>query len=282
MSDLITAGGTQLCDPFTELPERGGSRPDSDSVSSVAKALSLLEVMSRTEGRTVGISELAAAAELPKSTTHRLLKALEGRGFIGRAGTRYRMGERFIELGSAVWRFEYDALRECSVSTLEWLFERTGGTVHLGVLVGTQVLYVEKITGRGGCAIPSRVGARMPATCTGLGKAMLAHSSDDVIEAVLRAPLPRRTASSIAQGRGLEQELARIRETGVAFDREEARAGVFCVGAAVRSAGWPIAGISVGGPARQFGTESYANLVREAAVRLTRRFETASLQAAGI
>jgi DNA-binding IclR family transcriptional regulator len=267
------------------LPEPRGTgstgRAD-DSVSSVAKALSLLEVMSRTEGRTVGISELAAAADLPKSTTHRLLKALEGRGFIGRAGSRYTMGARFIELGSAVWRFEYEALREAAVPTLEWLFERTGGTVHLGVLVGDQVLYVEKITGRGGCAIPSRVGARMPATCTGLGKAMLAASTDDVVDSVLRGPLPQRTASSIARAVVLEKEIARIREAGVSYDREEARAGVFCVGAAVRSVGWPMAGVSVGGPARQFGTEGYATLVREAAVRLSRRFETASLQAAGM
>lgn len=269
MSERPTGSGTQL-------------REVTDSMSSVSKALSLLEVMSRTEGRTVGISELAAAAELPKSTTHRLLKALEGRGFIGRSGARYTMGARFIELGSAVWRFEYDSLRESSVSTLEWLFERTGGTVHLGVLVGHQVLYVEKITGRGGCAIPSRVGARMPATCTGLGKAMLASSPDDVVQTVLRAPLPRRTNSSIARPALLERELTRIREVGVSYDREEARAGVYCVGAAVCSTGWPIAGISVGGPSRKFGTESYASLVREASVRLARRFETASLQAAGI
>jgi DNA-binding IclR family transcriptional regulator len=238
--------------------------------------------MSRTEGRTVGISELAAAADLPKSTTHRLLKALEARGFIGRAGSRYTMGDRFIELGSAVWRFEYDALRDCAVPTLEWLFERTGGTVHLGVLTGTHVLYVEKITGRGGCAIPSRVGARMPAHCTGLGKAMLAHSAPEVMETALRAPLTPRTPASISGPSRLERELIRIRDTGVSYDREEARAGVFCVGAAVRSAGWPMAGISVGGPARKFGTEGYATLVREAAVRLTRRFETASLRAAGM
>jgi DNA-binding IclR family transcriptional regulator len=275
MIERTPTTGPDVCDG-----PRSGERAG-DAVSSVAKALSLLEVMSRTEGRTVGISELAAAAELPKSTTHRLLKALEGRGFIGRAGSRYVMGARFIELGSAVWRFEYDALRDCSVSTLEWLFERTGGTVHLGVLVGGEVLYVEKITGRGGCAIPSRVGGRMPATLTGLGKAMLAAGPDDVVQSVLRRPLPRRTPRSIHQPLALCQEIERTRAAGVAFDREEARAGVFCVGAAVHSSGWPVAGISVGGPAKQFCTESYANLVREAAARLSRRFVTASLEATG-
>lgn len=277
MSERTTATGVQLCAASDKSIEQRGT----ESMSSVAKALSLLEVMSQTEGRTVGISELAAAADLPKSTTHRLLKALEGRGFIGRVGARYTMGARFIELGSAVWKFEYETMRNCSVTTLEWLFERTGGTVHLGVLVSGQVLYVEKITGRGGCAIPSRVGARMPASCTGLGKAMLAASSDEVVESVLRSGLPRRTQRSIAKPATLQEEILRSRDTGVAFDREEARAGVFCVGAAVRSVGWPVAGISVGGPARQFGTESYANLVREAATRLSRRFESASLQATG-
>jgi DNA-binding IclR family transcriptional regulator len=122
----------------------------------------------------------------------------------------------------------------------------------------------------------------MPATCTGLGKAMLAGSSDDVVHATLCGPLPQRTARSIASATGLERELLGIRESGISFDREEARAGVFCVGAAVRSTGWPVAGISVGGPSRRFGTESYASLVKEASVRLSRRFETASLQAAGM
>jgi DNA-binding IclR family transcriptional regulator len=252
-----------------------------ESVSSVSKALTLLEVMSRTEGRTVGISELATAAELPKSTTHRLLKALERRGFIGRSGSKYIMGTRFIELGAAVWNFEYDEIIRCSSSTLEWLFERTGATVHLAVLIGSQVLYIEKITGRGGCAIPSRVGGRMPATCTAVGKAMLANSSDAMLEEALRSPISRRTPQSIGIARNLERELIHIRDTGVAFDREEARSGVFCSGAAVQSASWPVAGVSIGGPAKQFATDAYASLVREASTRLTRRFDTASLQAAG-
>ena len=257
-----------------------GEEPGGESMSSVSKALTLLEVMSRTEGAAVGISELAAAAALPKSTTHRLLKALEGRGFIGRSGSKYTMGTRFIELGEAVWRFEYDELRDCATSTLEWLFERTGATVHLAVLIGPTVLYVEKITGRGGCAIPSRVGGRMPATCTALGKAMLAKSPDSCVENVLCSAISRRTTRSIGTARMLEQELLRIRGTGIAYDREEASAGIFCAGAAVRSIGWPMAGVSVGGPAKQFGTDGYGTLVLEAAARLTRRFDTAGLRSA--
>lgn len=257
----------------------GCGNDGTDSLSSVSKALTLLDVMSRAEARTVGISELAAAADLPKSTTHRLLKTLEGRGFIGRSGAKYTMGARFIELGDAVWKFEYDELRECSLPTLEWLFERTGGTVHLAVLVGSQVLYIEKITGRGGCVIPSRVGGRMPATCTALGKAMLASSTDASIENVLSGVLPRRTSSSIGLPGALERELCRIRESGVAYDREEAKPGVFCVGAAVSASGRPVAGVSVGGISKQFGTDSYANLVREASARLSRRIDKACLYA---
>lgn len=259
--------GTLPRDAEDEQPG-GGRGPE--ALSSVSKALSLLEAMSRIGERTVGISELAEAAALPKSTTHRLLKTLEARGFVERAGCKYLMGSRFIELGEAVWRLEYDELRDCSITTMEWLFERTGATVHLGVLVGRQVLYVEKITGRGGCVIPSRVGGRMPATCTALGKAMLALSRETAVEAALCPPLPRRTAHSLSTSQGVVRELARIRADGVAYDREEARPGVFCSAAPISTLDRPIAGISIAGPSARFATGPYAGLVREAATRLTR------------
>jgi DNA-binding IclR family transcriptional regulator len=244
---------------------------DRDGLSSVSKALTLLEVMSRADRHAVGVSDLAAAAELPKSTTHRLLKELEARGFVGRLGPKYVMGDRFIQLGEAVWRFEYERTRRAAMPTLSWLFERTGATVHLGTLVGAKVLYLEKITGRGGCAIPSRVGARIPASCTALGKAMLAASPDSSVRPVLRAAIPRRTSLSIGDGGALERELDRVRESGIAYDREEAKPGVFCVGAAVRLGDGQMLGVSVGGPARRFASDDYALLVREASVRLSRR-----------
>ncbi len=200
--------------------------------SSIAKALTLLTTVAEQRGA-VRLSDLALAAALPMSTTHRLLKALEESGFIGRVGSRYQIGNRFFEMGEAARWSAYGELRERAQAPLADLFQQGGSAVHLAVLEGTDVLYLEKITGSTGSRIPTRVGSRMPATCTALGKAMLAFSPPEVLRAAIGLPMARATAYSLVDPRRLMEELKLVRLSRVAYEREEGRLGVSCVASPV-------------------------------------------------
>ena len=85
-------------------------------------------------------------------------------------------------------------MRAIAMPYMTELYESTHATVHLAVLDGDDVLYVEKIYGHHGVNLPSRVGGRVPALCTALGKAILAFSAPDRVEAAFTGPIPRLTS----------------------------------------------------------------------------------------
>ncbi len=235
--------------------------------SSASKALALLEVIARAQGGLAGVSEVAVALGMPKSTTHRLLKTLEEHGLVGRAGQKYRIGNAFFELSEAARWSQYGELREIANEPLSYLFDRAGGTVHLAVIVGRDVLYLEKITERSGCRLPSRVGARFPATCTALGKAILAFSDRLAVSAVVGAPLHRATRYSIRTPRQLSGQLQAARSAGIAYEFEEARLGAACVAAPVLVGGKAVAAVSICRPTAGRSPVS-DNLVRSTADRI--------------
>src|SRR5439155_23107729 len=113
------------------------------------------------------------------------------------------------------------------------LYELTHETVHLATLDAGQVLYLEKVHGHAPSMTLSRVGGRMPPHCTALGKAMLAHADAATLGGVLRTPWRRYTPYTITLPGMLLKELAVVREQGVAFDLEESKLGMACVGAPV-------------------------------------------------
>jgi DNA-binding IclR family transcriptional regulator len=250
-----------------EIGEHGGGG------SSVAKALSLLVAIADHHD-TVRLSDLAATVSLPISTTHRLLKSLEEAGFIGRAGSRYRVGNRLFELAEAARWSAYGELREQAQDPLVALFERGGGAVHLAALQGYEVVYLEKITGAAGSRIPTRVGGRMPATCTALGKAILAFSPAD-IPAALARPMARPTSYSIAEPRRFLDELRAVRSAGVAYEREEGRLGVSCVAAPVLVDGVAVAAVSLCMASWAGPSSAQAGLVRATADQIAERLSPA-------
>jgi DNA-binding IclR family transcriptional regulator len=253
------------------VEEEPADRPsDGGAGSSVSKALALLRVVVETSTAS-RLSDLADAVDLPKSTTHRLLKALEEAGFVGRAGPRYQIGDRAFELAQAAHRSRYGSLRDAAQAPLGQVFVHGSAAVHLAVLEGREVLYLEKLTGRDGCTLPTRVGARMPATCTALGKAILAHSPLAVVRDALAPPLPRTTAYSIADPRRLVEELGVVRRDGVAWEREEARLGVSCVAAPVLAGGIAVAAVSVSMIGRDSPSVQHGALVRTAASQIAAR-----------
>lgn len=195
----------------------------------------------------LSLSELARASGLPKSSAHRIVAQLVNLGGLERRGDRFHLGSHLFVLGAHTPYAR--RLRERALPFLEELYERTHEVVHLGLLDGHDVLYVDKLSGRRRepANVSTRVGGRMPLAITALGKAILAVSPDDVLRHVL-----------VASADGLRREVELARRRGVAFDREQSHPGVSCVAASVDGNGWPPIAISVSAPTQRFHPEAFA------------------------
>jgi DNA-binding IclR family transcriptional regulator len=220
---------------------------------------------------TLGVSELARQVNLPKSTAFRVLSTLERSGFVERRGSGYCIGARLFELGNLAWPCRPRSLRDVALPYMVELLEATHQTVHLAVLDGSDVLYIEKLFEHGNVTSPSHVGGRVPARYSAIGKAILAFAGEEAIDTVLSEPLERRTPYTTVVPRLFRDELEEVRSAGVAFDHEEIRLGLSCVGAPVLRHGETVAGLSVAGPSGRFDPERVADRVKRAAEAITRQ-----------
>lgn len=239
--------------------------------TSVAKALQLLSAF-RKAHTDLTLTELAGRAGLPKSTAFRLLGELEQAGFVSRHGTKYRLGVSLFELGSRVSMCRPQGLRDTAIHFLSQLHAATGGlTVHLAMLEGPEILYLEKIHGPRTPRVRTMPGQRKPASITALGKAMIAHGSAADLQAVLDHGLTRRTHFSIMHPDRFLDEMNATRRDGVARDHEESATGLVCVAAPIVVHGSVEAAVSVSAPSAGFAWARNEQLVREAAVNIARR-----------
>ena len=215
------------------------------------------------ERREHGISDLAVATGLPKSTIHRIAADLVESGVLVAIGSRYRIGIRLFELGT---RWIPSNLKEIYDPYLNDLSNLTKGTVQGALLEGVDVVYLERLASHGWHGPPTRIGSRRPAYCTGLGKAILGFSPDAVVERVITAGLAPRTSHTIVDPSTFRAELGAIRAAGVAFDRQEFQLGIECVAAPVLAESRvPISAISISVPVGTEDLERLAQSVRRTA-----------------
>jgi DNA-binding IclR family transcriptional regulator len=232
------------------------------------RIVSVLEAFRPEEGA-VGAAELARRTGLPKSTVHRITLSLVEAGLLERHGSGVRLGLRLFEIGQRVPRRR--ALRDAALPYMSDLREATRQTVHLAVLEGSEVVYVEILTSPGGPPLPSRVGGRLPAHATGVGKAILAFSPPEVSRAVLDGDLPRLSKRSTVAPGLLARELATIRKEGVAYDHEESGQGVVCAASPVLGPGGEVLGaLSVSGWTSRVPLRQVSPAVHTAALALSR------------
>jgi DNA-binding IclR family transcriptional regulator len=188
------------------------------------------------------LAQIVRRTGLPRSSAHRMLERLVQLRWLRRSGRDYELGMRLVELGSLA--VHQDRLVRAASPLLGELHRATGLVVHLAVLDGPDVVYLEKIGDRMMSAIPTRVGGRQPAHCTAAGKAILAYCDEDAA-VDLQAGKTRYSISSSAH---LAVELAKVRAHGIAFEREESLLGFGCVAAPIGSPGEAVAAVSVCGP----------------------------------
>jgi IclR family acetate operon transcriptional repressor len=238
----------------SKVPQTAQSieEPDKNSraafSTTVAKALSILEILASSSDAGINLTELSTALNMPKSTAYRYLATLLELNLAERDGAeRFRLGTKVIELAGSF--LASSDIRKESEPILEEMAEKTGETIHLAVPSGSEVVYIAKEETKHTLGMSSHIGTRLPMRCTALGKSILAFSGPDLVQAVFSEPPQSRTPNTIISNNALREELVLIRTQGYAVDNEENEIGIRCVGAPILDyTGRAIAAMSISGP----------------------------------
>jgi len=243
---------------------------------SLVKGLNLLTVLAHSkEAR--GVSDLAREVGLTKSNVHRLLQTMTAQGFVRHDTERgiYEPSLKLWELGRLVMA-RVD-VRRIAAPLMAELSARTGESVHLSVLDGAEVVYIEIAESSHPVRAYSRIGRHTPAHCVATGKALLAHAPPSVVAeaAEMAARLGPLTPRTIISQAALEEELTRVRRLGYALNRGERSEAVRGVAAPIWGFdGRAIAAVGIAGPAERLKPATMRQLapvVMDAAAEITRR-----------
>jgi IclR family KDG regulon transcriptional repressor len=233
-------------------------------VNSVARAIRVLDYLGK-RGR-AGLSRIAKDLSIPKSTAFSILGTLERDRLVEKdapTGT-FGLGIRLLELGQeAQHNF---GLRRVASPFLQELNREIDETVHLTVLDGDMVLYVECFESTKRLRTYSVIGVRAPLYCTAVGKAILAFLEEgERTRLIGRMSLERFTANTITDRGALLADLAQVRRRGYAVDDVEHEEGVRCAGAPIfDNRGRVCASISVSGPAQRLTARNVGTFARKA------------------
>ena len=231
--------------------KQGAAAQRRDGVQVIARAVETLRrLAAEPDGLT--LIELAGRVGLPRSTTHRIVRALSQEGFVRAAPSgKLRIGPALIGIAMSSRR----DLRHEAGPFLERLSHDLRETVDLAVLDGGEVLFIDQYASRRSLRVVAEIGARFPACCTANGKALLAALPEAEMERLLPRQLERVTEHTITDRDVLLAELEQARVTGIAYDREEHTIGVSAVGTVVRDAIGAVAAVTVVMPAARFRGE---------------------------
>lgn len=246
-------------------------RSTTADTGTLGKVMALLDIIASSE-TPMRFTDILDLCDQPRGTLHRQLSHMVSEGLVetDREG-RYLPGLRILTFAARSWAG--NEIRRIAEPHLGLLHEKTGETVHLGILQDLQVIYLDKVEGRQSVRMYSHIGNAAPAYCTGVGKAALAtldggalQSRAARMEFTVFTPRTHRTAASLLS------EIDAIRLRGYALDREEHEVGICCVAAAIPPLG-PRApsGVSVTGPAYRVTEETlheWAPLVQAAAASI--------------
>jgi IclR family pca regulon transcriptional regulator len=217
-------------------------------IQSVSRALSILELFS-DKRPSLSVSEVADLTGLNRATCYRFCQTLRQLGYLEELGDRrFRPGLKAVSLAHSA--LSSRELPELALPYLRSLREEVNETVNMGLLDGTEVVYVARVLSDHLIALRLYVGSRLPAYAASLGRAQLAFLPEDEAEAILdRSELRRLTTHTIVDRRRLTRELKRIRSHGYAVNNQEIAKGLHGVAAPVLTAsGRPIAAINISIP----------------------------------
>ncbi len=242
-------------------------------VKSADRTVELLELLAGyDEPRT--LSEIHRELNYPKSSLFVLLRTLVARGWVetDRRGTGYSIGVRALLVGTSY--LDRDPAIRAATRVLELLRAEVNETVHLARLDGADVVYLASRESAHHLRLTSRVGRRVPAHATALGKALLAGLTDAEADAILPARLEALTPLTVVDREQLFAELAEIRERGYAAERGQNTSGLGCFAVALAYRDPPADAISCSVPYSRLDDAEHAAEVLAAVRRHAEQLST--------
>jgi len=226
----------------------------------------------RNQG-TATVTELANDTGVAKSTAHRHVASLHEEKFVIREGNEYRLGLRFLDLGTSVRnrREEYRMMK----STTRTLAEKTGELVSFMVKENGRGVFLYRERGEQGVESAAHVGKRADLHTTASGKALLANlPQDEIREIIDEYGLSAQTEATVTDKDELLEELDEIVESNLAFSVGEYTQGLASVGApVVRPDGEVLGGLSVAGPRHRMTEERFHETIPQQLLSIVNEFE---------
>lgn len=203
-------------------------------VKSAVRTVELLEYLAARHDDPARLREISDALEMPRSSAHALLRTLVSQGWVRSdpSGTLYGIGIRALLVGTSY--LDSDPYLPLIVPFLEDLRAALDETFHLGRLDGTDIVYLATRESKQYTRTASRVGRRLPAYATSLGKSLLAERFGVDRDRHVPSALTPLTATTITDRAALDRELDEVRLRGYACDDEENTVGLRCFAVPLR------------------------------------------------
>ena len=253
------------------MPEQGArayGQGQGEGANSVLGKVRLILECYRLDDINLSLTEISRRTGIAKASVYRLNQELIDWGMLERSGQDYRLGMRAFELGSRVPRFR--VLRDAVRPYMESLYHSTKETVHLAVLDGLEVLYLEKVAGGPQAARPSRIAGRLPLHSTATGKALLAFSPPSLLDDLIERGLELVTPATIVLPGVLRENLRKIRSDRYATEHEETTPGYCSVAVPLfGSSGLLLASLSITAPIFRADVPAYAAALASVSTKVT-------------
>lgn len=236
----------------------------SDIVQSVDRALSILEVLA-DYSKGLGVTEISDKVGLHKSTVYRLLSTLLYKSYVmqDHETNKYKLTMKLFELGNKKTK-DMNILTASKPYTKE-LMEKVNEVIHLVIREGNNTVYIDKVEADNTIRMASTIGTRSPLYSTSVGKVILAHLTDEEVEAIWNnSNIVKRTENTITNLEEMKKELKKVKQQGYAIDNEENEIGVRCVGSPLFNRFGDIEGaISISGPTIRVTEEAVEDFAKD-------------------
>lgn len=254
--------------PTTEV------RPGDAYVQSFARGLEVIRSFSTSAPRQT-LTEVAGRTGLTRAGARRILLTLQTLGYVESDGRLFALTPRILDLGFAY--LSSMPIWNVAEPVMEQLVEQVKESCSAGVLEGTDIMYVLRVSTRKILRNSLGVGSRLPAYCTSLGRMLLAGLPDDEVLRLLKAsPLEARTKHTVTDVDALLAKVQQARRQGWCMINQELEEGLLSLAAPiVNRSGRTIAALNISGqanrtPPRQM-QETMLPALREAAREVSRR-----------
>ena len=218
-------------------------------------------------------STIYQSLALPKSSTSTLLNSMLAHKLLRQDHDKFDLGLRLYEIGS--YAFAHFDIKEFALPVVKKLRDDTDLTCHLGILEGTNPVYLLKIESSYPVIINSWIGKRLSFNSSALGKIFLSFSPEQKARELLalQQPLPKFTPNTITDDNLLFEQIKEIKDRGYAIDDEEDAKGIFCLAAPILNRkGELLAAISMSGVLAQYDKmpmEKFVERLKEAATAIS-------------